>query len=127
MIQADRYNEQKLQWSLVDFESLEPLVRVLEYGCVKYSKDNWKKGFPVSQLMESLLRHCFRLLGGELMDKESGLPHIGHIMANVMFIDYTLRNNPQFDDLKLLSTPDSSLSKGVTDPIDSRFTKSNKT
>lgn len=36
-LQALRYNEDKLQWSLVDFKSLEPLVRVLEYGSNKYS------------------------------------------------------------------------------------------
>lgn len=34
---ARRYNEGKLQWSLVDFKSLEGLVRVLEFGAFKYS------------------------------------------------------------------------------------------
>ena len=28
---ALRYNEGKPQWSLIDFDSLEPMVRVLEY------------------------------------------------------------------------------------------------
>lgn len=32
-----RYNKGKLRWSLVDFKSLEPMVRVLEYGAHKYS------------------------------------------------------------------------------------------
>ena len=125
MIQADRYNEQKPQWSLVDFKSLEPLVRVLEYGCTKYSKDNWKKGFPISQLMESLLRHCFKLLEGELMDRESGLSHTGHIMANIMFMEYILCNNPQFDDLNLLSNSTSTLPKGMSDFLDRDLFKFN--
>lgn len=37
--QALRYNEWKPQWSLVDFGSLEPMVRGLEYWAKKYSKD----------------------------------------------------------------------------------------
>jgi hypothetical protein len=35
--QALRYNTGKRQWSLVDFESLEGLVEVLEFGAEKYS------------------------------------------------------------------------------------------
>ena len=41
---ADRFNAGKLQWSMVDFKSLEDMVRVLEFGAKKYSRDNWKKG-----------------------------------------------------------------------------------
>ena len=39
-----RYNTGKIQWSLVDFDSLEPMVRVLEFGAKKYDAHNWKKG-----------------------------------------------------------------------------------
>jgi hypothetical protein len=112
-----RYNGGKPQWSLVDFDSLEPLARVLEYGEHKYSvfqdykgnkikgadiskedaqelilissgRDNWKIGFPLLKLLESLARHLFALMKGEKNDKESGLPHTGHIMANIMFYQY---------------------------------------
>ncbi len=38
--QALRYNMGKLEWSLVDFDSLEGLVKVLEYGAAKYSLTN---------------------------------------------------------------------------------------
>ena len=34
---ALRYNQGKPKWSLVHFQSLEPLVRVLEYGAHKYT------------------------------------------------------------------------------------------
>src|SRR3990170_3000081 len=110
---ALRYNDGKPQWSLVDFDSLEPLVRVLEYGAHKYSifednkgnrikgadiskeegetlslvssgKDNWKLGFDNNKLLESLARHLFVLMKGEVNDPESGLPHIGHLMANAL-------------------------------------------
>ena len=77
---ADRFNSGKLRWSLVDFESLSPMVRVLEFGANKYSVDNWKKGLNEKETLESLARHLFALMSGEYIDKESGLPHIGHIM-----------------------------------------------
>lgn len=96
--QALRYNEGKLSWSMVDFDSLEGLVRVLEYGAHKYSKNNWKKGMPVTQVSESLMRHLFAFLRGEDVDPESGLRHISHVMCNAMFLEYILREKPHFDD-----------------------------
>lgn len=95
---ADRFNAGKPQWSLVDFEALEPMVRVLEYGAEKYDAHNWKKGFPYTKLMESMLRHCFAYLEGEDKDPESGLDHIGHILCNAMFLAYNHNHHPEFDD-----------------------------
>ena len=99
--QADRFNFKKPKWSQVDFKSLEPMVAVLEYGELKYSKKNWMKGLPATEVIESLLRHTFALLEGEELDKESGLSHIGHMLSNCMFISYVLREKPEFNDLNL--------------------------
>jgi hypothetical protein len=94
MEQSLRYNEGKPQWSLVDFKSLEPMVRVMEYGAQKYTteqgsgRDNWKKGLDLTQILESMSRHLFALMSGEIIDPESGQEHIGHIMANAMFWEY---------------------------------------
>lgn len=98
--QALRYNSGKLSWSMVDFDSLEGLVRVLEYGSKKYSKGNWKKGMPVTQVTESLMRHLFAFLRGEDIDPESGCRHISHVMCNAMFLEYILREKPHYDDRK---------------------------
>jgi hypothetical protein len=97
-LQALRYNQGKLQWSLVDFKSLEGLVQVLEMGAKKYDKHNWKKGMPITQVSESLMRHLFAFLNGENTDSESGLSHISHVLCNAMFIEYILREKPEFDD-----------------------------
>jgi hypothetical protein len=37
-------------------------------------------------------------MGGEDDDPESGLSHIGHIMANAMFISYYMKYLPAMDD-----------------------------
>lgn len=106
-----RYNANKTKWSLVDFPSLVPMVKVLEYGADKYTikdelgkivatgRDNWKKGMVTSEVAESLLRHTFALLQGEINDPESGLPHVGHIMCNAMFLQYNMEHYPELNDL----------------------------
>ena len=99
-ITADRFNEGKMAWELVDFESLEPLVEVLMFGATKYSKDNWKKGQAITELLGSLLRHIIAFQKGEDLDEESGKSHIGHAMCNLMFIQYVLNNHKHFDDRK---------------------------
>ncbi len=83
-----RFNKGKLKWSYVDFRSLEPMVRVLEFGVTKYKPMNWKIGLDKDEIMESLLRHAFAILSGEDIDPESGLPHIGHLQCNAMFYAY---------------------------------------
>lgn len=97
---ADRDNGGKLEWDQVDFESLEPLVEVLMFGETKYSRDNWKKGQLITELLGSLFRHIIAFQKGEDLDSESGKSHIGHAMCNLMFIQYVLNNHKNFDNRK---------------------------
>jgi hypothetical protein len=90
---ADRKNDGKPQLSYVDLKSLEPCARALEYGANKYSRNNWKKGQPASQILDSLMRHISALQDGEEVDAESGLPHIAHIQANAMFLGHKSTKN----------------------------------
>jgi hypothetical protein len=89
---ALRYNDGKLKWSLVDYKSLEPMIRVLEYGAEKYSPDNWKRGLDKKEILESMMRHLASVLDGEENCPESGLSHIGHIQCNAMFYNYFHRD-----------------------------------
>lgn len=97
---ADRFNEGKLRWSLVDFKSLEGMVRVLEFGAHKYDDHNWKKGLKTTEVFESLMRHLLAWHDGEDYDLESGLHHIDHVLCNAMFLKHMLMNKPEFDDRK---------------------------
>lgn len=94
---AMRFNDGKLEWSLVDFKSLEPMVRVLEMGAKKYSRDNWRKGLETTKIVESTLRHLFAFLDGENLDKESQLSHVAHAQCNLMFLQYMMDNKPELD------------------------------
>jgi len=94
---GSRNNSDKLQWSLIDFPSLEPAVRVMEFGAKKYGKYNWKKGLKTTEICESMLRHIFAYLDGEDIDKESGLPIEGHILCNAMFLAYMMKHKSELD------------------------------
>lgn len=97
-VAGERFNGGKLKWSLLPFSSLEPLVRVLEYGAEKYAPHNWKKGLPYTEVCESLLRHTYAFMEGEDIDEESKQKHLGHMMANVMFLSWYEENKKEFDD-----------------------------
>lgn len=97
-MKADRFNTDKLKWSLVSWKAMEPLVEVLMFGAKKYAPNNWKKGLAVTEITESLIRHVHAFIEGEDNDPESKLSHIGHIMCNAMFLSYMIMFKPEFDD-----------------------------
>lgn len=88
MTLADRHNIGKERWALVDYEALKPMVHVLAFGAKKYSDDNWRKGLKTKEVCESLLRHITAYLSGQDNDQESGLPEVGHILCNAMFLSH---------------------------------------
>jgi hypothetical protein len=85
---SDRFNQGKPKWSLVHYESLIPMIRVLEFGARKYAPENWKKGLDLKEILESVQRHLGDLMDGEEIDPESGVSHMGYIQCNAMFYNY---------------------------------------
>lgn len=94
---ALRYNSGKTEWTLVDFDALEPMVKVLMFGAQKYAPHNWKKGLTYTTLIDCSLRHLLAIAKGEDIDPESGESHIGHLMCNAMFLSWMMKNKPEFD------------------------------
>jgi hypothetical protein len=90
-----RFNTGKLQWGQMHYGAMEPMIRVLAYGAEKYDDRNWQKGLVPREVLECLQRHLAALMDGETHDKESGLPHIGHVMANAMFYSYFTEVAPE--------------------------------
>lgn len=55
------------------------------YGLTKYpDAENWRTTDP-SDHFSAALRHIFAHLAGEENDPESGVSHLGHACANLMF------------------------------------------
>lgn len=98
--QALRYNSGKTRYGLIPDYALNELAKVLTFGAEKYSDDNWRKGLPFSNCLDSLERHIKKFRIGQDIDEESGLHHLAHAMANCAFLmEYTIIH-PEKDDRK---------------------------
>lgn len=77
----------KLDWLLLPMESVEEIIKVLEYGAEKYSPENWKK-LPDfrRRYINAAMRHLVAYVKGERIDEETGLSHIAHLGCNVLFL-----------------------------------------
>lgn len=93
-----KFDTQKTDWSLMPFEAVEEINKVLEFGAKKYAAHNWcdHNGFKYSRVLNSLLRHVFAFMRGEDKDPESGLSHMAHAGCNVLFILYYLKYKDRY-------------------------------
>lgn len=78
----------KLQWSLMPFEQLEQVVKVLEMGAEKYCIDNWKNCDDPKRYKDALMRHVISYIKGDKKDSESELSHLAHAICNCLFLMY---------------------------------------
>ena len=77
----------KLRWSLLPWDAIEQIVRVLEAGAVKYSVDNWRSVANWRQLyFDAAHRHITAWWGGQRCDPESGLHHLAHAGCDLLFL-----------------------------------------
>jgi hypothetical protein len=72
---------------------------VFGYGAKKYAAWNWAKGMQWSVPVGCIGRHLLAILWGEENDKESGLPHRGHIGCNVMMLQHYAKHYTEGNDL----------------------------
>lgn len=65
--------------------AIELTAIAMEYGANKpeYGRNNWKKGMEWSRLADAALRHGLDIVEGEEVDKDSGNPHIAHMLASI--------------------------------------------
>jgi hypothetical protein len=59
---------------------------VLEFGAQKYAAWNWTRGMKYSAVTASMIRHLIAIQNGQRVDAESGLPHWGHVVCNLIFL-----------------------------------------
>lgn len=107
---AVRFDSGKTAWSLMPFEAVEEINKVLEFGAQKYAAHNWQRGegFKYSRVLNSLLRHVFAWMRGEDRDPESGLSHLAHAGCNIIFLLYYehYKNRYNLDDRHKVNEPD---------------------
>lgn len=93
-----KHDQGKTNWSLMPFEALEEINKVLEFGAIKYAEHNWQlgSGFKYTRVINSLLRHVFAFMRGEDNDPESGLSHIAHAGCNIVFLLHYIKNKKRY-------------------------------
>lgn len=95
-----RHNKGKLRWRNIPLFLVRPLVKVGQMGEVKYGTYNFLNGLPVSDTIDSMMRHLDAFLDPEQSDydDESGLHHCSHIAWNALVVLYHLETRPELDD-----------------------------
>ena len=84
----------KGRYDLISTEGLMRLAAWYERGAEKYGDRNWEKGLPVSNCMNSLLRHAIKYLAG--WDDED---HLAAIAWNAFAIMEFEKTHPELQDL----------------------------
>tara|TARA_R110000796_G_scaffold45419_3_gene109883 strand:+ start:1727 stop:2146 length:420 start_codon:yes stop_codon:yes gene_type:complete len=86
-----KYDNGKLQYTLVPPYALQQVARNLTEGLKKYhERDNWQKVDGAKQrYMDALMRHFEAIRRGEIYDVDSSDPTISHMSAvavNALFL-----------------------------------------
>lgn len=75
-------------------------ARVFTYGKAKYAAWNWAKGMDWSIPLACAGRHAIKVLYlDEELDDESGHPHVGHYLANLVMLRTFVDTYPEGNDL----------------------------
>lgn len=87
----------KTEWTLIPFEQLEQVARVLMKGAKKYSVDNWKNCKDPKRYEDALMRHVISYINGDKVDSVEnggdGLSHLAHAICNCIFLMWFDDNN----------------------------------
>ncbi|QOR59963.1 hypothetical protein [uncultured phage cr114_1] len=93
MEQGKKNDQDKVRMDLVPLEAVEHIAEVLTMGCKKYGENSWQNLPDFYKRYEAaLLRHLTAIDKGELIDPESKLPHIDHVLCNAMFLSWGYHN-----------------------------------
>lgn len=92
-MESKKYDEEKVRMDLVPLECVENVCKILTFGAKKYGDNTWQD-LPNfwSRYKAALLRHITAIDKGELIDPESGLPHIDHVLCNAVFLNWGFHN-----------------------------------
>ena len=82
-----KFDGGKLDYTLVPWEGMDEVVKVLEFGAKKYARDNWKKvEHADTRYLAAAFRHLIQHNNGETADKETGLSHLAHATCCMLFL-----------------------------------------
>lgn len=86
MTEGVKHDEGKAPWHRLPWDSLREVLRVMEHGAVKYGWDNWRHVEPITRYVDAAFRHLIAHAEGELVDDNSGIHPLAHVIANCLII-----------------------------------------
>ena len=91
-----KFDSGKLRWSLLPYDALADVVRVLMHGAAKYEDFNWQhvvsEDGGKARYFDALQRHLIAWWNGEINDPEDGLSHLAHATCCLLFLLWKERN-----------------------------------
>jgi hypothetical protein len=86
-MEGKKYDSGKPRYDLIPSQALEEIVKALTFGASKYEDDNWHKVEPWDKrYYGALIRHLNQWKRQEGADPESGLNHLAHAGACLLFL-----------------------------------------
>jgi hypothetical protein len=87
--EGKKYDDGKLRYDLMPPDELAKIVDILTFGCSKYGPNNWQNvENGKDRYYAALMRHLQAWRSGEIVDPESGRPHLSHVMCNAVFLSF---------------------------------------
>ena len=72
---------------------------VLRHGADKYGAWNWRRErIGMTAYLSAMRRHINAVIAGEDIDRDSGLPHLAHVMATAAIVMDAAHANCVIDD-----------------------------
>lgn len=90
--EGQKFDSDKLDWTLLPWKEVEQVLEILEFGAKKYSKDNWQK-VESSRYEKAAMRHLISYVTGEKNDQETGKSHLAHLVCNALFLMWNDNNS----------------------------------
>jgi hypothetical protein len=82
-----KFDAGKLDYTLVPYEALDEIVKVLMFGAQKYERDNWRHvDNAMQRYAAAAFRHMTAYNKGEATDPETGISHLAHVGCCVLFM-----------------------------------------
>lgn len=85
----------KGKYVLISPVGMRRLAGVYERGAAAYGANNWKKGMPISRVLDSALRHLYQYIGGDRSED-----HLAQAAWNVFAAIEFEETRPDLDDLE---------------------------
>lgn len=81
-----KFDGDKLRYDLLPPGPIKEIVKVLTDGARKYKPGNWMDCDDPDRYIAALQRHLELYRAGEIIDPDSGSPHLAHVATNAIFL-----------------------------------------